>query len=149
MKIISQSPFSKDAKFLMDELSASLETITGSTGKVNFNPEDVCETRALFVIAYDDEGEAVGCGSFRPMNEEIAEVKRMYAKYKGKGIGTEILSYLENQAKTMGYSKILLETRLINEQATSFYKSRGYDVIDNYGVYKNRPEAVCFEKILL
>lgn len=73
----------------------------------------------------------------------------MYAKSKAKGIGTQILSYLEENAKILGYSTIWLETRVVNKQAILFYKSRGYHVIPNFGIYVNRLECVCFEKCLL
>lgn len=43
------------------------------------------------------------------INKDIAEVKRMFAKIKTMGVGSEILSYLEIQAKKMGYSVIWLE----------------------------------------
>jgi ribosomal protein S18 acetylase RimI-like enzyme len=146
MKIIETNSNTQDAIDLMEELSKSLELITGDSGKNSFNPDDVCVPRSLFVIAYDDNGEAVGCGAIRPMDEKIAEVKRMYAKNKAKGVGTEILHYLESQAQKLGYSVFRLETRLINERAVAFYEKRGYKRISNYGKYVNNPKAVCFEK---
>lgn len=148
MKIIEKSPNEIDAILLMDELSKNLESITSNSGKSSFNSNDVCIPRSLFVIAYDDEEEAVGCGCIRPINECVAEVKRMFAKTRAIGIGTEILFYLETQAQKLGYSALWLETRIINERAVSFYKNRGYYQIPNYGKYLNNPEAICFEKKL-
>lgn len=130
----------------MDELSETLKSITGNSGRHSFDPEDVCVPRSLFAIAYDDDGEAVGCGAIRPVNESTAEVKRMYVRVKAKGVGSEILSYLETQARAMGYSILWAETRLINEQAVHFYENKGYHRIPNYGKYAGNPEAVCFEK---
>lgn len=149
MKIIKKSPIESDAIFLMNELSKTLESITGDSGKNSFNPEDVCVPRSLFVIAYDENGDAIGCGGIRPINENIAEVKRMFAKVKTMGVGTEILLYLEIQAKKLGYSTLWLETRLINKRAVSFYKKRGYYPIQNYGKYVNNTKAICFEKKII
>lgn len=149
MKILKKDPNEPDAILLMEELSKTLETITGNNGKQSFNPEDVCVSRSLFVVAYDDKGEPIGCGGIRPIDESVAEVKRMYAKIKTKGVGTKILSYLEIEAKNLGYSTLRLETRLINEKAVSFYKKRGYSKINNYGKYIDNPEAICFEKMLI
>lgn len=146
MKILNKDPYTADACYLMDELSMALEAITGDSGRNSFNVEDVCVSGALFVIAYNDKDEAIGCGAIRPISGEIAEIKRMYAKTKAKGVGTEILGYLETQAKEMGYSVLWLETRLVNRQAIAFYESRGYQRILNYGKYVDRPEAVCFGK---
>lgn len=149
MRIIERSPGEADAIILMEELSETLRSITGDSGKNSFSSDDVCVPRSLFVIAYDEQSEeAVGCGAIRPIDERIAEVKRMFAKVKTKGVGSEILSYLEIQAKKLGYSTVWLETRLINEQAVSFYRKRGYCKISNYGKYANNTKAICFEKKL-
>lgn len=149
MKIIESAPNTLDALLMMDELSKSLESITGSTGKNSFNIRDMYVPRSLFVVAYDEEGKPVGCGAIRPFNKDIAEVKRMFAKTKAAGVGTEILRYLEIRAQEMGYSALWLETRLINKRAVSFYENRGYHHISNYGKYINNPEAVCFEKCII
>ena len=140
------SPFSEEAIHLMAELSKTLKDITGSGGRNSFDPNDVCKERAMFVIARDESGVPVGCGAFRPMDDRTAEVKRMYAKVKGVGAGNQILSYLESQARQMGYQVLRLETRKVNETAVSFYLRNGYEVIPNYGHYEDRPESVCFEK---
>lgn len=143
-----ESPFSDDAAALMDELSERLEAIAGASGKNSFNIDDVCNSRAIFVIARNQDGQAVGCGAFRPLSETTAEVKRMYAKEPGLGIGGRILSYLENQASHMGYKTLRLETRVVNGAAVSFYQRNGYQQISNYGKYEGRIDSICFEKEL-
>ena len=147
--ISAESPFSSDAISLIDELSKCLQDITGDSGKNSFDANDVCNNRGKFVIARDQSGKAIGCGAFRPINETTAEVKRMYAKEKGIGIGNKILSYLEHQAYDMGYKTLCLETRIVNAKAVSFYERNGYKKILNYGKYVGRANSICFEKILL
>ena len=143
-----ESPFSSDAILLMNELSECLQSITGNSGKSSFDPNDVCNDRAIFVIARDQSGKAIGCGCFRPMDETTAEVKRMYAKEKGLGIGNKILSFLEHRAHDIGYRTVRLETRIVNASAASFYERNGYRKIANYGKYAERVNSVCFEKVL-
>lgn len=149
MNIIKKAPTDPDAIILMDELSKTLESITGDSGKNSFDPSDVCIPRALFVIAYGEDGEPLGCGAIRPIDENIAEVKRMFAKANEKGVGTKILLHLESEASKLGYSTLWLETRVINRAAVSFYKKKGYIQIPNYGKYINNTSAICFEKKLL
>lgn len=146
MKIVEKDPNSQDAFEMIEELSETLMKITGNSGKGSFNTQDISDARAVFAVAYSDEGEPIGCGAIRPIDENTAEVKRMYAKSKAKGVGTAILTYLERQAQRLGYSKLCLETRLINKRAVAFYERRGYHRIANYGKYAGRAEAVCFEK---
>ncbi|WP_242975805.1 GNAT family N-acetyltransferase [Desulfosporosinus sp. FKB] len=146
--ISAESPFSSDAISLMDDLSECLQDITGDSGKNSFDAKDVCNDRAIFVIARNQSGKAIGCGAFRPMDETTAEVKRMYAKDKGMGIGNKILSYLEHRAHDIGYETLRLETRIINAKAVSFYERNGYRKIPNYGKYAERVNSICFEKNL-
>ena len=144
--ISAESPFSPDAISLMDELSECLQTITGNSGKDSFDPKDICNDRAAFVIARDQSGNALGCGAFRPINETTAEVKRMYAQNKGMGIGGTILAYLEHRAHDFGYKSLRLETRTVNTKAISFYERNGYRTIQNYGKYAGKTNSICFEK---
>lgn len=146
--ISAESPFSSDSISLIDELSECLQDITGDSGKSSFDANDVCNDRAMFVIARNQSGEAIGCGAFRPIDETTAEVKRMYAKSKGMGIGNKILSYLERQAHDIGYETLRLETRIVNTNAVSFYERNGYKKIPNYGKYAERANSICFEKYL-
>ncbi len=140
--IKEEDPNTPNAIQLMDELSDVLESITGNSGRNSFSASDICGERAIFVIAYNENGEAVGCGAIRPIDDNSAEFKRMYAKEKGNGIGTKVLTYLEAKAQELGYTALRLETRLINQRAVAFYENRGYYRILNYGKYVNRPEAV-------
>ncbi|MBE6051487.1 MAG: GNAT family N-acetyltransferase [Clostridium sp.] len=139
---------SVDANILINELSDELKDITGSDGRSNFNTKDVLNERALFVIARDSDNEAVGCGVLRNISNDVAEIKRMYARKKHKGIGSSILCFLEERAKELHYKKIVISTRKVNTNAVNFYKNNGYKVIDNYGVYAKKPESICFEKCI-
>lgn len=49
--IMEEAPSSPDVVQLLDELSNSLEHITGGSGRNSFNTSDVCVLRSSFVIA--------------------------------------------------------------------------------------------------
>ncbi len=149
LTIAPEDPTSAVACHLMDKLSATLAAITGDSGRSSFDPDDVRVSRALFVVARDERGRAVGCGAFRPLQAGIAEIKRMYSRPGSTGVGTAILAHLETEAAGMGYEALWLETRVINERAVRFYERRGYSRIPNYGKYIGNPNAVCFEKRLM
>ena len=140
-------PASPEAAVLLEELSASLASITGDSGRSSFDAQDVRVTGALFVLASDERGQALGCGAFRPLSEGVAEVKRMYARAH-TGAGAAVLAYLEAAARDYGYHHLRLETRLVNQRAVAFYEKHGYCRIDNFGKYIGNPAAVCFEKNL-
>lgn len=144
-----EKPTTADANMLLEELSLELEQITGNSGKHSFDISDISDTRAVFAVARDQSGQAVGCGALRVLSDDIAEIKRVYSRIKQSGIGKEIVGFLEKKATELGYVSIYLETRLINENAVSFYERLGYQRIPNYGKYQGNSEAVCFEKRLV
>jgi GNAT superfamily N-acetyltransferase len=143
-----EDPASADTVALLEELSATLARITGDSGKASFDPGDVRAERARFVVARGDDGYAVGCGALRPLDQDIAEVKRMYARSGASGIGSAILAFLESEARRLGYKALWLETRLVNARAIDFYERHGYRRRANFGKYVGNAAAVCFEKVL-
>lgn len=148
MTVQPESPFSTDASALMAALSAELEAITGSGGAASFDAADAEGARAVFAVVRDEAGRAVGCGALRPVDDITAEVKRVFARVKGAGIGSRVLAYLEGKAREMGYTRLVLETRKINIRAVTFYQAKGYVVTENFGKYRGREEAVCMEKLI-
>ena len=147
--ITSEDPASVDAALLIEALSITLTKITGSSGVSSFDPNDVRGDRARFVVARTSAGTPVGCGAFRPINSVVAELKRMYAAPGTSGVGSAVLAHLEEQARSVGYTDLWLETRRVNEHAVSFYQSRGYVCIPNFGKYARNAQAVCLGKTLL
>ena len=148
MIIAACDPDSADAQVLLEELSATLAGITGSSGKASFSSDDARVARSLFVVARSDGGLLLGCGALRPLEGEVGEIKRMYARRGTRGVGTALLAQMESAAAGFGYRALWLETRRVNVRAVGFYLGRGYAPIPNYGKYAGREEAVCLGKTL-
>lgn len=145
MQIIETSPTDAQAAPLLEALSEILYKKVGCSGQASFRDWQESDPNHVFVILFN-QNEAVGCGAIRPIAPQVAELKRMYAKHSGKGIGEAILCYLEAKAQALGYTQIWLETRKINTQACRFYERNNYAVIENYGQYIGNNNAVCFGK---
>ena len=60
-------PFSSESHRLIEMLSAELAAITGDNGKSNFTVEAMYDDKALWVLAKNAHGEAIGCGAIRPL----------------------------------------------------------------------------------
>ena len=133
----SADPDCDEARGLIAELDAALAAICGDSGSASFDANDVRGPRAVFLLARDASGVAVGCGALRPIDEGVAEVKRMYAR-PGSRAGVHLLAELERRALAFGYRAIRLETRRVNGRAVAFYERHGYRVIPNYGRYVGR-----------
>lgn len=147
--ITTESIRSTDAKILLSALSAELEHITGNSGDASFDDSDMDQPRSCFAIARDAGGNLLGCSAIRPYSEQTAEMKRVFSVQSGRGVGRAMIQFLEKQAISFGFERMILETRKINQQAVSFYLANGYKIIPNYGKYAGRIEAVCFEKALI
>jgi putative acetyltransferase len=76
----------------------------------------------------------VGCAGIRRLNDETAELKRMYVKdaYRGLKIGVELLQQSIDLAKTLGYKKLRLDTLANMTKAQQLYHSFGFYQIDAY-----------------
>jgi GNAT superfamily N-acetyltransferase len=148
--VAAADPDAPDARALIGELSDTLAAVTGEDGRATFGAADVRAPRALFVVARDAAGAAVGCGALRPLDDDagVAEVKRMYARPGTRGVGTAVLAHLEDAARAFGYAALWLETGVTNEGAIAFYERRGYRVIPCFGPYVDCAYSVCLAKRL-
>jgi len=149
-QVAAADPGEPDAVALMAELDATLQAITGDSGRTQFSAGDARGDNGRFAMARDAQGRALGCGALRPMGAalEAAEIKRMYARPGSKGVGSALLAWLEAEARSIGYRVLRLETRLVNTRAVQFYLAHGYRRIENFGRYAGNPAAACFEKAL-
>ena len=99
------------------------------------------------IVCYIDQ-DPIGCGAFKPYDQNKVEVKRMFVKpeYRGKGIGLKILKELELWAAELNYSATVLETGKRQPEAIRLYQKAGYTIIKNFGQYENVENSVCMTK---
>lgn len=83
------------------------------------------------------DGEPVGCIAYRNKENGVGEVKRLFIKneYRGKGFSKELLKTVEQYAKKQGNFTLFLDTRITLEPAVSIYRSFGFDIIFQQGLY--------------
>ncbi len=101
------------------------------------------------VVCYD-EGVAVGCGAFKPYDDNRVEIKRMFVRpeHRGKGIGAAVLKELERWAAELHYASAILETGKGQVEAIRLYQKQGYTVIPNFTPYAGVDYSVCMEKAI-
>jgi GNAT superfamily N-acetyltransferase len=111
--------------------------------------DEVRPGRGAFVVAYD-RGAAVGCGAVRTIDTGVAEIKRMYVlpDVRGRGIARRMLEFLENEARAIGVTTLMLETGTRQPEAIALYEKTGYVLRDAFGDYPPSPLNVFFEKHL-
>ena len=74
----------------------------------------------------------IGVSSFGKRNDSTAWIPLLYvlSAHQRQGIATSMVSYIENIAKELGFNKIQLETDDQAEWALSFYRNRGYVIVE-------------------
>lgn len=108
------------------------------------------EPDGVFLVVRDDDGAAVACGGIARFDAKRAELKRMYVvpNARGRGLGRRIVVELENAARLLGYTAVVLETGDRQPEALGLYESSGYERIPCYPPYDSRALSLCFEKRL-
>lgn len=103
-----------------------------------------------FVLVRTPDGTPVGCGGLRPLGEDHAEIKRMYVApgARGTGVATVVLRALEDTARGLGLTHLVLETGTEQPEAIRFYEREGYTRIANFGPYAGSDVSVCFRRDL-
>jgi GNAT superfamily N-acetyltransferase len=108
------------------------------------------DTVAVFLVARDAGGTALGCGGLRLLGPGSGEVKRMYVDpaARGTGVAAALLRALEDHARDLGITRLLLETGTGQPDAIRFYQREGYEPIEAYGPYVGEPISRCFARDL-
>lgn len=111
--------------------------------------DEVGPGRGVFLIARAG-GLAVGCGALRRLDEESAEIKRMYVApaARGRRLGARLLAALEDEARRLGVTRLLLETGTRQPEAVALYARAGFAPIPAFGAYVGATESLCFGKSL-
>tara|TARA_R110001592_G_scaffold237306_4_gene496187 strand:+ start:31916 stop:32359 length:444 start_codon:yes stop_codon:yes gene_type:complete len=146
--ILRTSSTHKDFIALVAQLDAYLALCDGDDHAF-YNQFNHIENLQHVVLAYSN-GQAVGCGAFKKIDQHSVEIKRMFVSNDGRRAGwaSKILAELENWALELGYQKTILETGAKQTEALLFYPQQGYTSIENYGQYQGMDNSHCFEKKL-
>ncbi len=91
-----------------------------------------------FWTAWED-GELLGCGALKRLTPEHVEIKSMRTAtaHLRKGVASEILTHLIEQAKSSGYKRISLETGSVPafDPARRLYESFGFTYCGPFADY--------------
>ena len=93
------------------------------------------ERGGSFRVVTSIEGDIVGCGGLYPIDEQQAEIRRMYLlpQARGLGIGRELLEELISLAKERRFERVVLETASVLKEAISLYRHRGFVPVAHRG----------------
>ncbi len=113
-------------------------------------PEELSAGDNRFFAAKVD-GKLMGCGAFRVVGKDYAEIKRIYVDPSSRGLGLAkaILNRLESECRLLGLLEVKLETGIFQPEAISLFERCGYDQCPAFGDYpKNDPYSYFMQKTL-
>lgn len=109
--------------------------------------QDELETSCIHVMALNEVDECIGVGRLQFNSTEEAQIRYMGVRndQQGKGVGKELMTYLENKTSENNRTKIILQAR---ENAVPFYLSIGYSIKEKTFFLWNKIQHYKMEKVL-
>lgn len=100
--------------------------------------------KSTLIIAYDENGRAVGCVGIKKFSDVICELKRLYVRpeYRKSGLGQRFTEMMIEKAREVGYKKMYLDTMPGLSAALRLYRRMGFYEIEKY--YNNPVEDVIY-----
>ncbi len=135
---------------MVEKLDASMKDLYPPESTHLIPPEDL-STGANRFFAVRVDGELMGCGGFRVVGRDYAEIKRIYVDPSARGLGLAkaLLSRLESESRLLGLLEMKLETGIYQPEAIGLFERCGYKQCPLFGDYpKNDPNSYFMRKSL-
>ena len=126
----------EDVRQLLREYEASLNVslcFQGFEKELAELPGDYAPPRGRLLLACDGDQPA-GCVALRELDEETCEMKRLYLRpeFRGQGAGRRLARSVIQEARTLGYKRMRLDTLAAMREAKALYESLGFKRIEPY-----------------
>ena len=99
-----------------------------------------------------DEKKLIGCGALKFINEEHGEFKsiRIHDDFRKKGLGTEVINHLINEAKKLKIKRLSIETGAGDFfiPARKLFKKAGFTPCKPFAHYKEDVNSVYLTKFI-
>jgi GNAT superfamily N-acetyltransferase len=151
IEIRAADPAADPGARLLAEMVAEIESIYGpsNTSMPGFavGPEQFSPPAGAFRVIWED-GVAVACGGLKGVDPTTGEIKRMYVvpAARSRGLARRLLGALEDAARSLGYTRVRLDTGARQPHALALYAGAGYRAIPHFN--DNPFAAHWFEKAL-
>jgi putative acetyltransferase len=148
--IAAGNPDSSAARTLLAELDKYLTVLYPNGIQHELDVDSLQDKSVTFFLA-SYHGEPVGCGAYKLLAPETAEVRLMYLRpgLRGRGFGKSILAAIEQSARHTGIHRLLLETGKYQHEALGLYKRFGFRTASPFAGYRPDPLAVFYEKAIV
>ncbi len=127
----------QEVRELFREYASSLGVDLGYQGfeeELRALPGDYAPPGGTLILARDGDGGAVGCVGVRWFQQGVAEMKRLYVRTSGRGMGAgrQLAEAAVSFAHGAGYWSIRLDTLPQMQSAQALYRNMGFREINAY-----------------
>ncbi len=100
---------------------------------------------SFHAMALNNNSEIIGVARIHLLDSNVAQIRYMAVSdaWQGKGVGIELINYLEHIAKTKDIKKIILQAR---ENALPFYHKQNYKVKEKTFIMYSKIQHFLMEK---
>ena len=115
---------------LMSRFEEGFDPSRDKAGEMN----EMTPPAGVFMLARL-EGDPVGCGGVKRVDETMGEIKRVWTapSARGLGIARKIVRSLEAAARDMGLKGVRLDTNRALTEAQALYRTEGYREVARFG----------------
>lgn len=137
------------AQYLVEQVQREYVRRYGGRDAAVVDPAEFLPPAGVFLVAEVD-GVPAGCGAWRALPSETAEIKRVYVEppFRRRGLAQVVVAALEAGAARAGHGVVVLNTGKEQPEALALYADLGYRPVPGYGVYACAPGAVFLGKNL-
>jgi len=151
MKIIVDDLSGKEIENFLNEHIEDMKATSPPESKHALDINELRKSEITFWSVYES-GNLIGCGALKHVDDYYGEIKSMRIALgsRGKGIASQLLRHILNEAIDRGYDKVCLETGSMSffDPARRLYTKFGFTECLPFGEYKEDPNSVFMDKLL-
>ena len=139
-----------DSAALIEAVQQEYVERYGGPDESPVQPGEFSPPQGRFFIGYVGTT-PVAMGGVRRLDPTTVEIKRMYVvpDRRGAGYARVVLARLEEEARALGATRVVLETGMKQPEAMRLYETAGYERIEGFGHYCGQELSVSYGKGLL
>lgn len=146
LTITVDDPMADDVQALLAAHLAFAREMTPEGHVHALETEGLLEAAVTFYSVRRD-GELVGMGALKQLDETHGELKSMHVKQdmRRAGVGRVLVEHLLAEARTRGYARVSLETGTgpAFEAGRALYEATSFAVCPPFAQYWENPHSVC------
>jgi putative acetyltransferase len=91
-----------------------------------------------------DSGHVAGCVAIKPHDDGVSELKRFYVRpaFRGHRIGERLARAAMDEARALGYTRMILDSHISMRGAHAIYQSLGFTFVDPPADFPERFRSV-------